>query len=325
VELRSLGRSGLQVSRLGLGTMTWGRDTDADDAAAQLSDFVEAGGTLLDTADVYADGESERVIGKLLHGVVARDEVVLATKAVGRPPGSPRRRDASRGHLLRALDASLARLGVEYVDLWQLHAWDGDTPLDETLSALDTAVTSGRTRYVGISNYTGWQTAKAATWQLAVPGRAPLISTQVEYSLLHRGVEREVLPAAADLGLGVLPWSPLGRGVLTGKYRGGRPADSRAASPNFARFVEPYLDEAAAGVVNAVHAAADGLGVAPLVVALAWVRDRPGVVAPIVGARTAAQLRGSLEAEALVLPEEIRTALDDVSMPAVGYPERWAP
>jgi aryl-alcohol dehydrogenase-like predicted oxidoreductase len=325
VELRSLGRSGLQVSRLGLGTMTWGRDTDADDAAAQLSDFVEAGGTLLDTADVYADGESERVIGKLLHGVVARDEVVLATKAVGRPPGSPRRRDASRGHLLRALDASLARLGVEYVDLWQLHAWDGDTPLDETLSALDTAVTSGRTRYVGISNYTGWQTAKAATWQLAVPGRAPLISTQVEYSLLQRGVEREVLPAAADLGLGVLPWSPLGRGVLTGKYRGGRPADSRAASPNFARFVEPYLDEAAAGVVNAVHAAADGLGVAPLVVALAWVRDRPGVVAPIVGARTAAQLRGSLEAEALVLPEEIRTALDDVSMPAVGYPERWAP
>jgi aryl-alcohol dehydrogenase-like predicted oxidoreductase len=313
VELRSLGRSGLQVSRLGLGTMTWGRDTDADDAAAQLSDFVEAGGTLLDTADVYADGESERVIGKLLHGVVARDEVVLATKAVGRPPGSPRRRDASRGHLQRALDASLARLGVEYVDLWQLHAWDGDTPLDETLSALDTAVTSGRTRYVGISNYTGWQTAKAATWQLAVPGRAPLISTQVEYSLLQRGVEREVLPAAADLGLGVLPWSPLGRGVLTGKYRGGRPADSRAASPNFARFVEPYLDEAAAGVVNAVHAAADGLGVAPLVVALAWVRDRPGVVAPVVGARTAAQLRGTLSSEDVQLPPQIRDVLDEVS------------
>jgi aryl-alcohol dehydrogenase-like predicted oxidoreductase len=324
VELRPLGRSGLQVSRLALGTMTWGRDTDADDAASQLTDFVEAGGNLLDTADVYADGESERVIGKLLHGVVAREDVVLATKAVGRGRASSRRRDASRGHLLRALDASLDRLGVEYVDLWQLHAWDDATPLEETLAALDAAVASGKTRYVGISNYTGWQTAKAATWQLAVPGRAPLISTQVEYSLLQRGIEREVVPAAADLGLGLLPWSPLGRGVLTGKYRTGRPADSRAASPNFSGFVEPYLDDDANGVVNAVHAAADGLGVAPLVVALAWVRDRPGVVAPIVGARTAGQLRGSLEAESLVLPDEIRTALDDVSMPAIGYPEREA-
>ena len=324
MELRTLGRSGLQVSRLGLGTMTWGRDTDADDAAAQLTDFVEAGGTLIDTADVYADGESERVIGRLLGSVVSRDDVVLATKAVGREPGAKRRRDASRGHLLRALDASLARLGVEYVDLWQLHAWDPDTPLEEALAAIDTAVSSGRVRYAGISNYTGWQTAQAATWQRAVPGRAPIVATQVEYSLLQRGIEREVVPAAQALGIGILPWSPLGRGVLTGKYRSGRPADSRAASPNFSRFVEPYLDEAAAGVVNAVHAAADGLGVAPLVVALAWVRDRPGVVAPIVGARTAAQLRGSLETESLSLPEEIRTALDDVSMPAVGYPERWA-
>lgn len=323
MELRTLGGSGLQVSRLGLGTMTWGRDTDADDAAAQLTDFVEAGGTLVDTADVYADGESERVIGRLLGSVVSRDDIVLATKAVGREPGAQRRRDASRGHLLRALDASLARLGVEHVDLWQLHAWDPDTPLEETLAAVDTAVSSGRVRYAGISNYTGWQTAQAATWQRAVPGRAPIVSTQMEYSLLQRGIEREVVPAAQALGIGILPWSPLGRGVLTGKYRSGRPADSRAASPNFSRFVEPYLDEAAAGVVNAVHAAADGLGVAPLVVALAWVRDRPGVVAPIVGARTAAQLRGSLETEALSLPEEIRTALDDVSLPALGYPERW--
>jgi aryl-alcohol dehydrogenase-like predicted oxidoreductase len=322
VELRTLGTSGLQVSRLALGTMTWGRDTDADDAAAQLTDFVEAGGTLVDTADVYAEGESERVIGKLLGGVVSRDDVVLATKAVGRPRGSARRHDASRGHLLSALEGSLRRMGVEYVDLWQMHAWDDSTPIEETLAALDAAVSSGKVRYVGISNYSGWQTAKAATWQRAVPGRVPLVSTQVEYSLLERGIEREVLPAALDLGLGLLPWSPLGRGVLTGKYRSGRPADSRAASPHFSGFVEPYLDETAAGVVNAVHAAADGLGVAPLVVALAWVRDRPGVVAPIVGARTAAQLRGSLEAEGLVLPDEIRSALDDVSAPTIGYPER---
>ena len=302
--------------------MTWGRDTDPDDAAAQLSDFVDAGGTLVDTADVYCEGESERVIGKLLSGVVSRDDVVLATKAVSQRGNPTRPRNASRGHLLAALDQSLQRMGVDHVDLWQLHAWDDSTPIEETLAALDTAVASGRTRYVGISNYSGWQTAQAATWQLAVPGRAPLISTQVEYSLLQRGIEREVVPAASALGLGLLPWSPLGRGVLTGKYRNGRPADSRAASSTYSRFVEPYLDESAAGVVNAVHAAADGLGVAPLVVALAWVRDRPGVVAPIVGARTVGQLRGSLEAEALVLPEEITAALDDVSLPAIGYPER---
>ncbi|HVB26332.1 MAG TPA: aldo/keto reductase, partial [Mycobacteriales bacterium] len=189
------------------------------------------------------------------------------------------------------------------------------------LSALDTAVSSGRARYVGVSNYSGWQTAKAATWQRAWPGRAPLVSTQMEYSLLQRGVEREVVPAARDAGLGILPWSPLGRGVLTGKYRAGTPADSRGASPMFAPFVEPYLDDRASRVVGAVLTAADGLGVSPLVVSLAWIRDAPGVVAPIVGARTVGQLTGSLDAESLVLPAEIRAALDDVSAPPRGYPE----
>lgn len=321
MQQRPLGRSGLAVSRLALGTMTWGRDTDADDAAAQLKTFREAGGTLVDTADVYADGGAEEVIGSLLDTLVPRDELVIATKA-GLRPGMSRRRDGSRSHLLRALDTSLSRLRVEYVDLWQVHGYDVDTPLEETLSALDFAVQSGRARYVGVSNFSGWQTARAAAWQAAWPGRAPLVSTQMEYSLLERGIEREVVPACEELGIGVLPWSPLGRGVLTGKYRKGVPADSRAASPHFERFVTPYLDGRAHGIVEAVAIAAGGLGVSPLEVALAWVRDRPGVVAPVLGARTVGQLLGALQTEEIELPDEIRSALDDVSAPYSGYPER---
>jgi aryl-alcohol dehydrogenase-like predicted oxidoreductase len=321
MQQRPLGRSGLAVSRLALGTMTWGRDTDADDAAAQLKTFRDAGGTLIDTADVYGDGDAESVIGTLLDALVPREELVIASKA-GLRPGMTRRRDGSRAHLLRALDTTLTRLGTDYLDLWQVHGYDPDTPLEETLAALDVAVGTGRARYAGISNFSGWQTARAATWQQAWPGRAPLVSAQVEYSLLERGVEREVLPACEALGLGLLPWSPLGRGVLTGKYRTGVPADSRAASPHFERFVTPYLDARSAGIVEAVVTAAGGLGVSPLEVALAWVRDRPGVVAPVLGARTVGQLLGALQAEDVVLPPEIRAALDDVSAVGLGYPER---
>ena len=204
---------------------------------------------------------------------------------------------------------------MEQVDLWQVHVWSDDVPLEETLTALDLAVSSGRAAYAGISNYTGWQTAQAATWQRAVPGRTVLASTQVEYSLLNRHVEREVLPACEALGLGVLPWSPLGRGVLTGKYRTGTPSDSRGASPVFSGFVNAYLDERCAGIVEAVARAAEGLGWTPLEVALVWVRDRPGVTAPVVGARTAAHLRGALGTEQKTLPPEIVAALDDVSGP----------
>jgi len=310
---RSVGRTGLKVSRLGLGTMTWGRDTDEHEAREQLISFVEAGGTLVDTAAGYADGDSEALIGRLLGDVVARDDVVLATKAgISRRTGE-RVTDASRGHLLTTLDASLKRLGVDHVDLWQVHIWSDETPIEETLTALDLAVTSGRAGYVGVSNYAGWQTAQAATWQRAVPGRVPLASTQVEYSLLNRSIEHEVLPACASLGLGVLPWSPLGRGVLTGKYRSGTPSDSRGASSMFSGFVGAYLDDRSTRIVEAVARAADGLGWNALEVALTWVRDRPGVTAPIVGARTAAQLKDILAVEELTLPSEIVDALDDVS------------
>ena len=323
MQQRYLGRTGLQVSRLGLGTLTWGRDTDEHEARDQLKAFVEVGGTLLDTAAGYGDGASEELIGSLLGDVVSRDEVILATKAgvrrargataADRSASRAREVDVSRGSLLRSLDRSLQRLGTDHVDLWQVHAWSDDVALEETLAALDTAVGTGRAAYVGVSNYSGWQAAQAATWQRAVPGRAPLASNQVEYSLLNRSVEAEVVPAATALGLGVLAWSPLGRGVLTGKYRTGTPADSRAASPHFGDYVGPYLDARCARVVEAVARAADGLGWSPLEVALAWVRDRPGITAALVGARTAAQLRGSLTVEECTLPDELRTALDDVS------------
>jgi aryl-alcohol dehydrogenase-like predicted oxidoreductase len=313
MEQRYVGASGLRVSRLGLGTMTWGRDTDEHESREQLSAFLDAGGTLLDTAAAYGDGAAEELIGQLLREHARRDDLVLVTKAgISRRTGS-RVVDTSRRAMLSALDASLGRLGVDAVDLWLAHTWSDAVPLEETLSALDAAVTSGRARYVGISNYSGWQTARAATWQ-QLRGSVPLVATQVEYSLVSREVEVETLPSAAAHGLGVLAWSPLGRGVLTGKYRHGTPADSRAASPHFAGFVEPFLDPSSRQVVDALVTAAEGLECSPAELALAWVRDRPGVVAPIVGARTAAQLRGTLTSEEIEVPQPIRVALDEVSL-----------
>lgn len=312
MQERNLGRTGLRVSRTALGTMTWGSATDEHEARDQLIAFVEAGGTLVDTANVYGAGASEELLGTLLGDVVPRDDLVIATKAGFGLRRGQRVYDTSRGYLLSTLDLSLRRMGVDHVDVWQMHVWDDGTPLDETLSALDTAVTSGRASYVGISNYTGWQTAQAATWQQAVPGRAQLACTQVEYSLVNRAIEAEVLPAATACGLGVLPYSPLGKGVLTGKYRGGIPSDSRGASEQAGK-IEAYLDEGSRGIVESVVRAAEGLGWTPLEVALVWVRDRPGVTAPIVGARTAVQLKAALGAEDKELPAEIRDALDDVS------------
>ncbi|SKC70452.1 Predicted oxidoreductase [Krasilnikoviella flava] len=316
-----MGRTGLRVSELGLGTMTWGRDTDDLDAAEQLRDFVDAGGTLVDTAATYGDGDAERVIGSLLEGKVARDDVVLCTKGGVRAGRSGARVDASRAGLLADLDASLARLGTDHVDLFLVACPDPATPLAETVSALRLAVTSGRARYVGLSNHPGWASARAAT--LLEADGTGLSALELEYSLLQRGAERDVAPAADALGLGMLAWSPLGRGVLTGKYRRAIPADSRAASAHLAAFVDPYLDATASSVVEAVATAADGLGRAPLEVALAWLLARDGVASAIVGARTPAQLRASLAAVDLDLPGEVHAALDDVSAPEIGYPERW--
>lgn len=319
METRQVGESGLRVSRLGLGTMTWGRDTPRAEAKQLLRTFRDAGGTLLDTAAAYGNGDSERVIGELLAGELDRDEVVLMTKAGFVQRDGHRVVDTSRRALLDDLDASLRRLRTDHVDVWQVHAW-GDAPLEETLSALDLAVSSGRARYVGVSNFIGWQTAQAATWQRAFPGRTPLASAQVEYSLLARRAEVEILPAVRAFGLGFFPWSPLGRGVLTGKYRDGVPRDSRAAS-HFAWFVEPYLEQRSRAVVEAVARAAHGLDLTPLQVALAWVRDAPGVTAPLLGARTADQLAQCLAVEDITLPGPIAAALEDVTGgPAAGRP-----
>lgn len=312
METRLVGASGLRVSRLGLGTMTWGRDTSAEGARALLEMFCAAGGTLIDTAAAYGAGDSERLVGQLVREVSDRDDMVIATKAGFVIRDGQRIVDTSRRGLLRDLEGSLQRLGTDHVDLWQVHAW-GDAPLEETLSAVDHAVATGMVRYAGISNFVGWQTAQAATWQRAYPGRTPLTSAQVEYSLLARRAEVEVLPAVRAFGMGFFPWSPLGRGVLTGQYRHGTPRGSRAATDHFAWFVEPYLEQRSRGVVEAVVRAAEGLDLTPLQVALLWVRDAPGVTAPLLGARTAGQLAPALATEGQHLPVEIASALDDIS------------
>jgi aryl-alcohol dehydrogenase-like predicted oxidoreductase len=321
MKQRFLGSTGLRVSRLGLGTWTWGTAVDEHDASDQLKAFVSAGGTLVDTAAGYGSGASEALLGTLIGASVSRDDIVIATKAGISSTKGEVVQDTSRGAMLRTLDVSLRRLGVDDVDLWQVHIPSDDVPLDETLSALDAAVMSGRARYVGVSNFPGWRTAQAATHQLAAPGRVRLASTQMEYSLLQRGIEREVVPAARALGLGILPYSPLGRGVLTGKYRTGVPAGSRGASDTFGDYIAEFLNPRSARVVEAVCRAAEGLELTAVQVALAWVRDQPAVTAPILGARTLTQLTGSLASEGVDLPDEIAQALDDVSAPQLGYPE----
>jgi aryl-alcohol dehydrogenase-like predicted oxidoreductase len=313
MEMRRVGDSGLTLSRLGLGTMTWGRDTDEIEAADQCRAFLDAGGNFLDTAPTYGDGDSERVIGGLIGTLFNREDVVIATKAGVEFKEGARRVNTSRHNLISELDRSLARIGSDYVDIWQVATWDDSTPLDDTLSALDYAYTTGRARYVGISNFSGWQIARSATKQQANSMKAPLVSVQCEYSLLNRTVEAEVLDAAEHCGLGFISWGPLARGVLTGKYRKGIPSDSRGAAPHFAKHIEPYLDARASRIVEAVAVAAEGLGFSPLEVALAWVRDAPGVTSSLVGARTGAQLRGVLKSEEISLPSVVRSALNDVS------------
>ncbi len=290
--------------------MTWGHGTDADAAGEQLHDFLDAGGTLVDTSSAYGGGQAEVILGDVLRSSGARDEVVLCTKGG---------RDASRRGLLADLDASLERLGTDHVDLFLVACPDPSTPLEETASGLRLAVTSGRARYVGLSNQPGWASARLASLLHDVG----LTAHSVEYSLVQRGVEREVQPAASALGLGLLAWSPQGRGVLTGKYRRTVPADSRAASAHLAGFVEPYLTGRAPAIVEAVAIAAQGLGRTAGEVALAWVLAREAVASAVVGARTPGQLRQALAAADLELPDEVHGALDDVSSIEVGYPERW--
>lgn len=313
MQYRRVGRSGLEVSRLALGTMTWGSTVDAYEAQEQLTTFIDAGGTLVDTAPIYGNGACEELLGTLIAKNGVRERIVLAGKAGFVRRGDETVRDGSRGTLLDQLDLSLRQLGTDHLDLWQIHTPDPHVPLEETLGALEHAVRTGRTRYIGISNFTGWQTGIAQTWLAGRADTIPLVSTQVEYSLVNRDPEGEVVPAAQHLGMGVLAWSPLGRGVLSGKYRAGIPTDSRGASPGWDQFVGAYLTPEKAGVVEALARASEGLGVTIAHVAIAWLLERPQVSAAIVGARTTAQLQENLASEDVVLPHEILQALDDVS------------
>jgi len=314
MEMRMVGNSGLEISRLGLGTMTWGRDTDTHEAADQARAYIEAGGNFLDSASHYGNGDSERVIGGLIGTLFRREDVVISTKVGVTYENGSLKTDTSRPSLMSSLDQSLARLGTDHVDLWQVQIWDEKVPLEDSLSALDWAYTSGRARYVGISNFNGWQSARAISLQEANSAKAPITSLQNEFSLLARNVESDVLDCAINLGRGFIAWSPLGRGALTGKYRQGIPADSRAATPHFAPFIEPYLNDKSRRIVEAVSVAAQGLGYSPLEVALAWVRDFPGVTSAVVGARTGAQMRGILVSEEIALPEVVRSALNEISL-----------
>ena len=310
MEYRTLGRTGCAVSTLALGTMTFGDETDEDGAHAQLDRFVAAGGTLVDTADVYSRGVSEEIVGRWLgkRPDDVRAQVVLATK--GRFPMGEGRNDVglSRRHLSRALDASLRRLGVDNVDLYQVHAHDPLTPLEETLSFLDDAVHAGKISYVGLSNYTGWQLQRAVD-VAEFRQLAPPVTLQPQYNLLVREIEWEIVPAAQANGLGLLPWSPLGGGWLTGKYRRDeRPTGATRLGENPERGVEAYdrrsIVERTWDVVDAVRAVADGRGVSMAQVALAWLADRPAVTSVILGARTTAQLDDNLDRPAQPLARE---------------------
>ncbi|GAB7193026.1 aldo/keto reductase [Kineococcus sp. NUM-3379] len=327
MEYRTLGSSGLSVSHLALGTMTFGNETDREGAFAQLDRFVEAGGTLVDTADVYTAGTSEEIIGAWLAERPAdvTERVVLATKGRFPTSGEPNGVGLSRRHLTRALDASLRRLGTECVDLYQVHAWDPWTPVEETLRALDDFVRAGKIHYYGLSNFTGWQVQKAVSTADALGVLRP-VSLQPQYSLLAREIEWEVVPACEENGLGLLPWSPLGGGWLSGKYsRDTPPTGATRLGEDPGRGVEAYAGRNARqrtwDVLDAVRAVADGRGATMPQVALAWLAAQPVVSSVILGARTLEQLVDNLGSAGLELDDAELDRLDAASDPEpADYP-----
>jgi aryl-alcohol dehydrogenase-like predicted oxidoreductase len=326
VDYRTLGRSGCAVSVFALGTMTFGVETDEVEAHRQLDRFVEAGGTLVDTADTYGTGRSEEIIGRWFASRPAEvtGRVVLATK--GRFPldDDPNGAGLSARHLTRALDASLQRLGVDGVDLYQAHAFDPWTPLEETLRTMDGFVRAGKARYYGLSNFTGWQLTKAVYLARALSVAGP-VTLQPQYSLLAREIEWEIVPAALDAGVGLLPWSPLGGGWLSGKYRrDARPAGATRLGEDPGRGMEAYDrrgTERTWRIVDAVRKIAADRGVTMAEIAVAWVTARPAVSSTILGARTTAQLEANLRAADLQLTTEETADLDAASDPgAPDYP-----
>lgn len=321
MRVNSLGSSGLQVSDLALGTLTWGRDTDEHEAVEQLELYLAAGGTVLDTSDAYADGIAIDIIGHVLHSLAADDVVVVSRS--GGSTAADRPFNHSRRHLKASLDNMLSRLGRDAVDVWLIHGRDRHTPLEEVCATLVEAVTAGKAHYVGVAEWPAPWVA-AADRHLRDAHGSRLSAVEVEYSLVQRGAEHDLFDYTMSVNTGVVGWGALGRGVLTGKYRRGTPADSRGASAHLRAFVETYLDLKSRQIVDAVCTAADGLGVAPLDVALAWARRQAAVTSHVVGARTAAQLRGILSGLETFLPPEIEAALTDVSASRALYPQAGA-
>ncbi|WP_375431089.1 aldo/keto reductase [uncultured Friedmanniella sp.] len=326
MDYRTLGRSGCAVSTLCLGTMTFGAETDEAGSHAQLDRFVAAGGTLVDTADVYSAGISEEIVGRWFAARPAdvTEPVVLATKGRFPTDGHPNGSGLTGRHLTRALDASLRRLGVDRVDLYQVHAFDPWTPLEETLRTLDGFVRAGKIGYYGLSNFTGWQLTKAVHLAAALNVAAP-VTLQPQYSLLVREIEWEIVPAVLDAGLGMLPWSPLGGGWLSGKYvRDQRPTGATRLGEDPERGMEAWERRGTArtwDVVAAVQEVAEQRGVSMAEVALAWVTDRPGVTSTILGARTLEQLDTNLAAADLHLTADEVRVLDAASDPQpADYP-----
>jgi aryl-alcohol dehydrogenase-like predicted oxidoreductase len=325
MEYRALGRSGLRVSVLTMGTMTFGGrgnfknvgTTDVVQARRQVDMCLAAGVNLIDTADVYSDGHSEEIVGEVLTG--RRDEVLLATK-VRMPMGSgPNDAGLSRHHIISGCEASLRRLGTDYIDLYQVHEWDGVTPLEETLAALESLMVAGKIRYVGASNYASWQLMKAlgTAQRLGLP---QFVSQQIYYSLQAREAEYELIPLAVDQGLGVLVWSPLAGGLLSGKYR--RNSEAPAGSRQLTDWDEPpvYDQEALYDIVEVLVSIGEQRGVSAAQIALAYILAKPAVTSLVIGARTDEQLADNLAAASLSLTEAELAELDKVSAPPLLYP-----
>ncbi len=322
MEYRRLGRTGLKVSELSLGCMTFGRETDEGTASQILDKYIATGGNFLDTANVYAAGASEEILGHIVGK--RRHDLVLATKVrfnanlfTGKPVG-PNEWGLSRGHIMSEVEASLKRLNTDYIDLYQVHSWDFETPIEETMRALDDLVRHGKVRYLGASNFTGWQLMKSL-WESDKHGYSRFDSLQPQFSLISREIEREILPLCRNEGVGVIPWSPLGGGFLTGKYRSGEkpPEDSRLAKMD---LWNRLANERNYRTLEAVEQIAKERGRKISQIALAWVNQQPGVSSVIYGARTVEQNDENLGSLGLKLEAAELAALDKASALPPEYP-----
>lgn len=321
IPLTRMGRTGLKVSRLCLGTMTFGNKQwgcDEETSRAIIARYREAGGNFIDTADIYSNGISETIVGAAIKD--HREEWVLATKAAGVIDPGANGKGLSRKHLMRACDNSLKRLGTDYIDLYQVHTWDHQVPVEETLSALTDLQRQGKVRYIGCSNFPGWGLMKAE-YESRICGLAAFDCIQPQYSLTVRGIEREVLPAARALGIGIIPWSPLDGGLLSGKYRPGDapPAGSRAADNGGPNWDERFNNSHKRAVLEALLKAAERTVRPASDLALGWVLAQPGITSPIIGVRRVDQLDANLAA-LKPLPEEALRDLTDASKFDAGYP-----